>query len=1165
MAFSRFFKPNIGKLRENHDISALAEALDHDDPGIRIAAANALLELNEDGIERLLAWITEGESPSIGTFLKTLASDDPFTDSRILVLFRNAKSETRNLIARDLNGTGVPDENILITTLHDQEKEPKIGAIILLSARGVRMAELIRPLLFDKDPDVALASAQALKTMKWTSENPQDLVRYHYLLGDWKELIKYRQQAIPVLLRAIKDPDPIKRKDGVRTLGKIQNLNAFHEVARLLSDPDASVRAGAVAALSDMGDPRAISMVLPGLRDPTPEVKIEVAWALDHLGWNPRNDTEKIQYLMAREQWSDIIKMGKVAIPPLIESLFTSQSGGKMGIIEALSKMGRPAQEVLTGYANHQNPAIQKTARLALAEMAKKREEEEKHKVTPVDKGVFQKELNESQVAQKNFLAKHGPLKPIPTVSPKPAQAKPAEKSKDTMTLAEIMLKGQVDLSKIPVQNPPPPKNVKSELPGAQYISDINQAISEYHKNTGLTPGVVPAGAGRAEEKLPEVKPEAAKPEPEPEKPAAKPENGEAPIREVKLNPQKPILIEKTREQIIADLIKSLKNSNPVIRVASIEALKIYPKEGRDEIKKLLTDEEARVRETAAEALGEIGDETCVPPLIAMTRDADVEVRIAAIKALGKLQDERAIPHLIHCFTDEYPVIRHVAADALIQIGEEAIITLILYLDDQKPIIRQNAARALGKSKDERVIIPLIKKIGDPDPEMRTAVVQALSMIGIPCIDPLSSVLLRGNREERLGALDALGYITDDRSKALIEHALSDPDEAVRIRAAQVLKKNDALKLWSKVWAEQLHLEKQEEKKKEISFPTKVESAASPAVKNEVSKLIESLRSDDRKTQVSASFKLMVLGKPAVEALLETLKKEDPTLRKNATEILGEMQETAVDPLMNALSDDAPLVRLVAARNLGRIGNMRALDPLIESFVNETDPEVKCTIAESLGYLGDTQAVGPLSHALRDRNLEVQAVSARSLGYIGGEEAVSALISALNDVDEHVRDAALSALRDPLGQVQEHLVAAMRSIDRGIAVGAADALDKISWSSKDPTDSTYFLIAKERWGEIDQYGNAALPPLQALLENPQTEIRIEVIKTIGRIGGSDAIPLLIHALKDENFMVRRRAEQVLGDMGDLARDAILLLPDHDNPEYVRIIQKIDSRKERPSG
>jgi HEAT repeat protein len=47
------------------------------------------------------------------------------------------------------------------------------------------------------------------------------------------------------------------------------------------------------------------------------------------------------------------------------------------------------------------------------------------------------------------------------------------------------------------------------------------------------------------------------------------------------------------------------------------------------------------LRESAAEMLGQVGDERAVDPLIAATRDPDHKVRLTAVWALDALQQKR--------------------------------------------------------------------------------------------------------------------------------------------------------------------------------------------------------------------------------------------------------------------------------------------------------------------------------------------------------------------------------------------------------------------------------------------------------------------------------------------------------------------------------------------
>jgi HEAT repeat protein len=830
-------------------------------------------------------------------------------------------------------------------------------------------------------------------------------------------------------------------------------------------------------------------------------------------------------------------------------------------------KIGRQGQDALAAAAGSQDPELRTAVRSAMKEINQRKAEEEKRKRAAADDSKYQREMKDSQDARERFVEKHGPPRPLPPELPKPAERVPERKDIDGLSPARIMKMGQADLSKVPVQDTGAGRKEKAPPVDAKRLEEINRAIAEFHKATGLTPGEVPRGAGAGKEAKKEKPKSPATEENLPDEGPEKMYSGlGAPGGTLPSRISRSSLKDAVRKQTqtLDEAIRALKNPDPVIRAAAIEALRVFGDTGREEIKKALSDADPRVRETAADALGEIGDEFCVPLLVALIRDSEGGVRIAAIKALGKLGDLRVIPYLINCFSDEYHVVRHVAADTLVQMGEEAIPALILCLDDELPIKRMTAVRALGKFRHPGVIAPLIRKIGDPDPEMRRAVAQALGTIGEPAIDPLEMVLHAGTKYERLGALDALGYMIADRVKEVIEQALKDPDMEVRFRAEQVLKKRDTLRLWSRAWAEQLQKET-ERAKPPVTPEAEKPVPPPPDEKTEVTQLINSLRSDDRQTQISSAFKLMVLGRPAVEGLLNALKSEDPQIHALASEVIGEMRDVAVDPLMDALNDKTRLVRLVAARNLGRIGNVRALDALTESLARETDPGVRATVAEALGYMGDKQAIAQLSRAMRDRDEQVQIAAARSLGYIGGIRAIGPLIQALNDVDEYIRRAALIALRDPEGHVQEHLVVALRKGDRSFVQGVADALDRTGWSPKDPLDHAYYLIAKEHWGELEQIGPVALRPLREMLDDPDTEVRIEVVKTIARIGGPETIPLLLHALRDRHFMIRRRAEQALVDMGELAREALSPLKSLDNPEYERIIRKIEARKVKRSG
>jgi len=79
------------------------------------------------------------------------------------------------------------------------------------------------------------------------------------------------------------------------------------------------------------------------------------------------------------------------------------------------------------------------------------------------------------------------------------------------------------------------------------------------------------------------------------------------------------------------------------------------------------------------------------------------------------------------------------------------------------------------------------------------------------------------------------------------------------------------------------------------------------------------------------------LGEPAVEPLIEALKYkdwyEDWYVREEAAEALGKIGDIrAVKPLIEALKDEYRYVRLKAAKALGKIGDIRAVEAVIKSL-----------------------------------------------------------------------------------------------------------------------------------------------------------------------------------------------------------------------------------------
>jgi HEAT repeat protein len=131
--------------------------------------------------------------------------------------------------------------------------------------------------------------------------------------------------------------------------------------------------------------------------------------------------------------------------------------------------------------------------------------------------------------------------------------------------------------------------------------------------------------------------------------------------------------------------------------------------------------------------------------------------------------------------------------------------------------------------------------------------------------------------------------------------------------------------------------------------------------------------------------------------------------REKASDYLGESgNPEAVPALIEALDDTT--ISWLAAESLGKIGDSRAVEPLI-AVLGSDEKWLRKNAAEALGILRASSAVEPIIRLLADKKHDVREISARALGLIGDERAVPALNGLSNDPDLKVRAAALVSIQ----------------------------------------------------------------------------------------------------------------------------------------------------------
>jgi HEAT repeat protein/nucleoside 2-deoxyribosyltransferase len=150
---------------------------------------------------------------------------------------------------------------------------------------------------------------------------------------------------------------------------------------------------------------------------------------------------------------------------------------------------------------------------------------------------------------------------------------------------------------------------------------------------------------------------------------------------------------------------------------------------------------------------------------------------------------------------------------------------------------------------------------------------------------------------------------------------------------------------------------------------------------------------DSRTYRFQHMLLLRVLALPYAP---KQLSRVDVELRQKACWVLMELRsKQSVEPLIVALGDEDSSVRNSAAEALGSIGDSRAVGPLIAVL---GDRAVGWSAAKALVKIA-LPAVESLITALEDEDREVCRLAAEILGRIGDSRAVEPLIAVLGDTD----------------------------------------------------------------------------------------------------------------------------------------------------------------------
>lgn len=136
--------------------------------------------------------------------------------------------------------------------------------------------------------------------------------------------------------------------------------------------------------------------------------------------------------------------------------------------------------------------------------------------------------------------------------------------------------------------------------------------------------------------------------------------------------------------------------------------------------------------------------------------------------------------------------------------------------------------------------------------------------------------------------------------------------------------------------------------------------------------------------------KNMVLNRD-VSGLLGAMDGNDRDVANAAEDALVEMGDLAMDTLMERLVSSNVGKRYNAGKVVARIGDRRAIEPLIKAIELDRKHGEQSSAVDVLAELGGDEALEALIEAARDESWEWQAAGIRALGELGDERAIEVL------------------------------------------------------------------------------------------------------------------------------------------------------------------------------
>ena len=526
------------------------------------------------------------------------------------------------------------------------------------------------------------------------------------------------------------------------------------------------------------------------------------------------------------------------------------------------------------------------------------------------------------------------------------------------------------------------------------------------------------------------------------------------------------------------------------------------------------------------------------PSLILLLKDKEARIRRASAVMLEPMQKPETLCHLGVALSDEDAEVRKAAAKTLKELQ---------YL--------KLPSTSLGKDGERRVIIAaIVRGLKDPDDQIRTQAAAVLKQIGSETVPELLAGLKKEDVEGRLQAAKLIVSFGKTPKEALPFFVSGSHSDNLPLRAISL----DAL---SKSLPDSLPALKafMADKNVDLRRATAESLQKSLVGKDALDILLDALEDSDEQVRKSAAGAVGQIGNVAAPSVIKlAFESKKLESRLAALTVLGSIRQPGKEvfqAVVKLSEDPVPEVRAAAVKAKAKFSvvnpvNRVPLAILIGTIEKGSDGLGRREAINSLAAYGSSAspALKTLVFLVRSRDsndVPLRTDAAVALTRIDIEESHAAILALLSDEDSRVQAAVAGALEaESAGVAKEALLKLLSSPNLQVRSASARALSKIGPAILSEVEP--LLADKEgdiRTAALQAVANfEPAANLGKLLLDDKLSVRELAASTLAK-KGSEAVPILIEALRFRDYRAQTAVADAIGPIEDRRDDLVPALVD----------------------